>query len=478
MPTIKKDSLLIFILLAFTFGFFSQDPGSNGNSRLGLTFALVEEGRITIDSYHRAAGTDTVDSSIYNEHYFSDKAPGSSLLGALIYLPLYKLMQVLDFSISLPLLKRILTYFVVGLPSAFAGTLIYHLGSILSKNRFRALIVTLSIMLGTMAFPYSILFYGHQLAAALLLTAFYMIFKLQEQPELPGSKILFMIGLLLGLSLMTELTTTVIVIPLILYYFFILWKQGSLQKLNSFALPALGGILPLVLMMAYNQVAFEDPFSIGYQHLGHAIFREGQSTGFLGIGIPNLKVLYYITVHPAHGIFWHSPVLLMSIAGMFFMFRVKTYRAELLLVTVIFAAYLLINAGYFFWWGGFAFGPRHLIPMLPFLALPMFFIPQRTLSLVIILGLISVTQMIIVTASVIQVPERVIVQVADLQFFQYSSIWSYAWQQLLNGNFAWNLGQTFFGLKGWASLSPLLLVDTALIIFFAIISPSRTIPSD
>jgi hypothetical protein len=32
------------------------------------------------------------------------------------------------------------------------------------------------------------------------------------------------------------------------------------------------------------------------------------------------------------------------------------------------AAYVIFNAGYYMWWGGWSFAPRHLVPVIPFLA--------------------------------------------------------------------------------------------------------------
>ena len=45
-----KRALLVFVLLAIIYGYYYQDPLANGNSRLDLTFAIVQQGRLTIDS--------------------------------------------------------------------------------------------------------------------------------------------------------------------------------------------------------------------------------------------------------------------------------------------------------------------------------------------------------------------------------------------------------------------------------------------
>jgi hypothetical protein len=110
------------------------------------------------------------------------------------------------------------------------------------------------------------------------------------------------------------------------------------------------------------------------------------------------------------------------------------------------------------WWGGFSFGPRQITPMLPFLCLPLIFVPRRLFPFVILLTIVSVFQMGIVAASTIRVPDDYFIKIARLSYFQYTAIYSYCLKQLLEGNYAWNLGQALFGLKNWASLIPISLI--------------------
>src|SRR4030043_57630 len=92
----RKDALIIFCLLSIVFAYFYQDGGWNGNSRFGLIFAIVQEGRLTIDSFHAKNGTKTDDKSYFNGHYYSDKAIGPSLVGAIFYVPLYWVKQTFN----------------------------------------------------------------------------------------------------------------------------------------------------------------------------------------------------------------------------------------------------------------------------------------------------------------------------------------------------------------------------------------------
>jgi hypothetical protein len=454
----QKRVLLVFLLLAFSYGYYAHDPGANGNSRLDLTFAIVQEGRLTIDSYHDQEGTQTIDKSFYNGHYYSDKAIGTSLLGVIFYAPMYWLMKLTSFELDLRQIKYFLTFLVIGLPSAITGCLLYILCETISKSKLKAYVATLSVMLGTMCLPFSAIFFGHQLAAAFLFSSFFLIFQLRLKPDLKNKPLyLFWIGFLLGCAFLVEYTTLVVILPLVTYCVYMFWeKKSPVRNFKKFIYPTLGGLIPLAILMIYNLRIFGSPFSIGYEHLDNE-FQASMSQGLMGISWPRLLVLYYLTFHPAQGLFWQSPVLLLGFVGIYYMLTDKQYRVEGLVIVFSSVFYLLLNSGYFMWWGGASFGPRHLIPMLPFLAIPLVFVPRRLFPLVIILGIISIAQMFIPLAGFIQVPDDNFSNIGSLGTFAYSTIYSYCLPQLLKGYFTFNLGEKILGLKSWIILVPNLL---------------------
>lgn len=472
MRKYKTDAVLVFALLAFTYAYFYQDPGWNGNSRLGLAFALVQEGRFAIDSFHEVNGLATGDKSFFNGHYYSDKAIGSSVVAAIVYFPIYHAARWLNAALDLWLVKYSLTVSVIALPAAVAGSLMYRVCRLISGNRLQAGAVTASVAVGTMYFPYSVIFFGHVLAAALLFCAFFLIFRLRVKPNPLEKRSAFLVGLLLGLAVITEYTTAVIVASLILYYLYTLRRELTSQRITAIVISGLGGLIPAIIVMTYNTACFGAPFSVGYEHLANE-WSGAMSQGLMGIGRPNLQVLYYLTFHPARGLFWQSPVLLMAWVGGYFMFRAKAYRPEALVATTAFVSYLLINSGYFLWWGGDAFGPRHLIPMLPFLCLPLIFVPRRLIAVVVVLGIVSMAQMFIAAASNVNAPQEMVPGVSPPSSSPYSTIYNYCLKQLVNGKFALNLGRKVFGLRRWPSLFPLLIVNLGLIGIMVAVKPAR-----
>jgi hypothetical protein len=178
-----------------------------------------------------------------------------------------------------------------------------------------------------------------------------------------------------------------------------------------------------------------------------------------GIGWPRLSTLYYITVHPFRGLFVQSPVLLLAFAGFAFMWKIPRWRVECALAAFSLLTFLLVNSSLTLWYGGSTFGPRYLIPMLPFLSLPLSFLPRRWLPLMSALTVISIANMFIATAGNPLVPGFEFRKLLDqgatwISYFGYSSIYGESLRVLMRGEYARNLGM-LVGLRGLSSLVPL-----------------------
>jgi len=459
-----KDALIIFFVLAFVYAYFYQDSGWNGNSRFGLIYAVVQEGRLTIDSYHTRFDTQTEDKAFANGHYYSDKAIGQAVAGVIAYEPLYWIKRLTN-RISMAYLEQILTFLVIGLPSAFAGSLMYILCLYMSKSRFRAFLVTMTVTLGTLYLPYSVIFFSHQFASSLLFSAFFMIFFLKEQPRLWKNWYLFVLGLLLGWALISEYPTATIILALLVYYFSIIWRNQTYRNLRSIGWPLLGGAIPVLLQVLYNKLCFGNFLSIGYANLENSYFSSSMGQGLMGIHWPNLSVLYYMTFHTTIGVFWETPALFLAFFGAGFMFYKRRYREEAVLAIWIIVSYFVMMSGYYMWWGGWALGPRHIIPVLPFFCILLTFVPRRLTWPLVILSLISIGQMLIGAASVVLVSDWMVPEIPKLGFFQFTYI-GYCLQELIKGHFGPNLGQSLLDLNSWYSLIPLLVVMVVATGFF------------
>src|SRR4029078_8754745 len=77
----RRVSVPLFALVFGTYAYFYQAGGWNQNSRFDLTRAVVEQGTLSIDAFQENTG----DKALRDGHWYTDKAPGLSLLAVPAY---------------------------------------------------------------------------------------------------------------------------------------------------------------------------------------------------------------------------------------------------------------------------------------------------------------------------------------------------------------------------------------------------------
>jgi hypothetical protein len=75
-----------------------------------------------------------------------------------------------------------------------------------------------------------------------------------------------------------------------------------------------------------------------------------------------------------HGIITLAPIALLALALWKRFFRER--KAEAALIAAGFAVYFLMMAFFDCWWGGWCYGPRLVVPVLPLLMVPVFYLPE------------------------------------------------------------------------------------------------------
>src|SRR5688572_5624744 len=134
LPFHKINLFIVFLITFAFYGYFIKPLDANISSRLGLVKAIVEEKRLVIDSYH-AGEFETIDKAYVNGHYYSDKAPGASLWGALVYLPIYGLIRQ---SLHTELFIMLVTALAISIPSAILAPLLYSLALRIGREKWVA----------------------------------------------------------------------------------------------------------------------------------------------------------------------------------------------------------------------------------------------------------------------------------------------------------------------------------------------------
>lgn len=389
------------LLLACYSYFFYLGGDWNINTRLDLVRAIADEGTFAIDSYHRNTG----DKAYYGGHYYCDKAPGVSLLGIPPYLALSPAGAALTgrgHAAAVFLTPYAISFFTTALPSALVGVLLYFLlGEIVPDPRGR-IWGTLAYALGTLAFPYSTIMFGHQTAAALILAAFFLLFRLRKR----GFRFAWaaLAGLAGGYAVITDYLAALPFVALSLYAG---WLAGTspeqpwrARRAGAGLLAwALGAAAPVLFLLYYHAVCFGSPFSLGHTHEANPLFAQEWSQGFLGLTGPNATAAYQMTIGPLMGIFYSSPFLLLAFPGLWWMCKRAGLKAEALVCVSVALGGILLISSWSIWYDGPVFGARYLIVYLPFLALPAAVSFTKLPTLFKALAALSILSMAMVTAT-------------------------------------------------------------------------------
>jgi 4-amino-4-deoxy-L-arabinose transferase-like glycosyltransferase len=363
MQWIKAGIIFLLTLVAFA-NYTPQDIHNPQQiTRLALSLAMTE-GRLDIDDYASA----TVDLATFDGHYYADKPPGLSLLAvpavaltrALLGLPTGTGALAPE-SFATVLTAAVLS--TVGLLAALASAALYLLCRRLGVSDSAALFATCGLALATPFFGWSTAFFAHAATGSLLLLALALTVWSRERNELWIAPAL---GLLLGFQLTVDLVAAPAVALLGLFY--LLGERARLWQRLAGA--AIGGLLGLLPLLVYNHLIFGSPFTLGYsQVVGFA----GMKAGLFGLTVPNPAVLGELLFGLYRGLLPLSPLLLLVPLGWWRMWRQLELRSLTAVTIGIGLSFLLINASYFYWDGGSSTGPRHLVGMLPVVALGLAF---------------------------------------------------------------------------------------------------------
>ncbi|HEY4690062.1 MAG TPA: hypothetical protein VIK33_12175 [Anaerolineae bacterium] len=471
---IRRDNtglwLALLLLICYSY-FFPRWADWGVNSKMDLTLAIVDEGTFAIDHYYQNTG----DYAVYKGHYYSDKAPGASFLAVPVYAAF---KAVVGTSLLDPLIDGLarnpamldtlrqegtglltdkvyfamalygVTFFVMALPSAVLGYILYQfLGYFIQNRRARALIIIL-YGLGTIAFPYSQTLNGRQVSACLTMAAFYMLFRM-KRGEL-SQRYLWLVGLLMGYVVITDYPSVLILLALFAYAVSFLRSPRRVLPL------ILAGIPPVVLLAAYNLSIFETPLPVGYKY--SALYQDLHSQGLISITYPRLETMYGLTFSPFRGLFFISPALLLAVPGFVYWFRQRRWRAEWWVCFGSVISSFLFYASSVMWWGGFAVGPAYLAAMIPYLVIPLAFFADRhgqsKKMWLVLIGLMA--------ASVVLVWAQTI---AGQSFPDLTPdpLFSLSIPALMAGDIARNLGM-LLKLRGPLSLVPLTVMALAVLL--------------
>jgi len=366
--------LVFFLSLYFLTGTYFTKGVSDGEVMAQTAVALAE--RHSVELAANPGLPQIVPGK--NGHYFSKYGLGQPLLAA----GLYDLGQIFTRRL-MPKADAVPVghFFMMLLPviaTALTVWLVYLWGKQLYNSVGIGLGLALLYGLGTSAWPYTKVFFSE---ALFTFGTFGAAFALWQARRILTSRTRYawfiLAGFLLGYSLLTKVSG-LILLPIYLWYT-VYGKSFTLNSLQSKGTdsssrfggwwrnfggrvwdgglgPLFLGLLPgLAMILLHNYLRFGSPFNNGYD-------QEQFST-------PLWQGLGGLLFSPGKSLFLYSPVLLALpfAVGRFW----RRARAEASLFGLISGATLLYYSLWWAWEGGWSWGPRFLVPLLPMLVLPL-----------------------------------------------------------------------------------------------------------
>lgn len=391
----------ILFLLSYT-SMYSRISVPNERSRIYMAVALVDQATVSIDSSLKRFGR-IGDRSIFKGVHYSDKAPGTGFLGALVYgiARLFTLPE--DWKIN-DLLGLMRTW--ISLPFALLGWV--WLRRLLDEYKLSRLTIeytSLAWILGTTAFHYSTAFFSHQIASTLLIGSWLWMKRAIEYadsisltsslspptslsdpsdpshissspPQSSKSSLhpcilpLIWSGLLSGCAVCIEYQAALGVVCIGLY------GGLFLSKFKSMFWSWIGAGFPLaVLLGSYHFACYEDPFTFPYQHLAAKTYRQIHSAGLAGVSSPEWAgfILWFFDLK--RGLFSTSPIMGLLFFGFIPLFKLGV-RQTLPLILFLFLV-IGFASGSHIWGGDWGYGSRIIVFALGLLMIPVGFAVEK-----------------------------------------------------------------------------------------------------
>ena len=360
-PDDRRIAATLVLLIVAIEGTFFHPTEWNQNARLSATFAFVEPGTLytgtfRIDGFKDGGRAPTSDWAASRGAFYSNKAPGVSLLGIVPYFLLYHVERATGRDPTNHDLTKINSFALNLWISVFwnvvaALALLRRLPRLGVHSREGAAAVAIVYSCATVVLPFGCSEWGHSTAAAFITLGILDVADPSRDRSVPG-------GLWLGMAVLTEYLAAVSFAAAAI---FILSGADRSKRLWRFAV---GGAAPIALLLLYQKLAFGGYFTTAPSLSNPVFLQSGKIAGLFGI--PNPANLFRLLLGPGRGIFWQMPILLTCAVGV-----VSWYRTG----RRLFLAFAVANVGLYAlsisamdgYQGGRTSSMRYMIIALPFL---------------------------------------------------------------------------------------------------------------
>jgi hypothetical protein len=350
---------ILLVIAVYVLPLAGAPAATNPNEvvRIELASSIAFWARFDLEDSAASYGL-SEDVSIRDGKFYSDKAPGLSIISAPV---VWVVSPVLGRAPSSDLpaywpLRHALTLILIALPAVGLAFLVGTAVPCVDPTMRTSLAVI--VALTTPLLTYGTVFFGHAPAALLVTLAWFALLGFPGQPGSPGAGRAAFGGVAAGFAVSTEYPTVLIVAVI---FATLLVRRTALPILASAVAGAFAGMIPALM---YHQVAFGAPWITGYSYKAATDFQAIIAHGTFGISWPSAEALWGITFGTRRGIFYYCPLLLLTPVGLWWMVHKIGWRdaGPFLIATV---GYGLFAAGFVDWPAGWCAAARHLVPIVP-----------------------------------------------------------------------------------------------------------------
>lgn len=347
--------LFLFLWLAYGAAINSDNLVKFNLQQIGIA-AIVERHQFYLEGSDIPELWPGGDVFLYQGHKFAAKQPGQFMAGAGVYWVLRGLG--LRYEDNYLLTSALVTFLTSALVLAASAVAVFRIACRLTRDaqsHFWPLVTTFAYALGTTVFAYSGIAHHDALATGYLVIAVFLIFDLPRGGWDGRGAIIQSAGagMLLGLAVTTSMLVFFMAIVCALYF---LWLRRW-KLVPAFLIAILIGLLPLFV---YDALSFGDPFLLPNVAGAH-IFQDT----FFDFSARNLgdKMVWYSTM-----LFVYAPVFVAGLFGFSYLPR-ALQRTPFFFTAVAVLIVLVVYVLNIKTEGDCQFGPRYLLPAMPFACL-------------------------------------------------------------------------------------------------------------
>lgn len=348
--TRREAWVLLLLIAVYTLTYSGVFHSDDEMSVAAAAESLVKRGGLAIDQLRwnqdlsAGIGKYGLDGHLYSKYGW-----GASVALAPLYLAA-RLLPPLGNAQAANLLNIFVT--------ALTAVLVMRCARQLGTGEGTATALALLFGLATMAWPYAKYLFGEPLTGLLLLAAFH---ELLAHRDSRSAVRLLSAGLVLAAALAVKTANAAAIPVFAVQLAFYEWeggRGGTAAYLRRLVTAGLVMAAPVVMAgtitLAYNWVRFGDILDAGYL----AIERF---SGRLDQGLPGLLL------SPGRGLIFYVPLVWLLLPALPAFWR--RHRIETLVILLLAASQTLLYARWHVWFGGWCWGPRFLVPLMPFLVL-------------------------------------------------------------------------------------------------------------